>query len=138
MVQLSGARQTLNKLMVDQCVIAENQDHLASAVLDLETGKLEADTDASTLYKGKCRIVPGPYRAGSETPGGLEASSRIYVLSIPYTHPKPINVGAEGKLTKCVDKSLVGRQFVVRDILRSTFFVERQLSVEIMETSRDA
>ena len=140
---LSDARLAVEDLMDDSCRIVRYEDASVDT-LDVVTGSLSVPAgDPVTVYDesstgdggrvllGRCKASPmteSQPRLGSE--GAVEILPRPYRFSVPWDAPEPKIGDLITILSSRRDPTLVGTEFIVKDVMRSTFLVGRRMIVE--------
>lgn len=142
---LSFARQQVEALMDDTCVITRDHQGGRDDVLNQDTGELVTKpNDEAVVYDetsigdggrelgARCKVSPmsADSAARNVSEGGNPLRTRYYRGSIPWDAPMPAK-GDELRLTSSRrDPELVGQLFYVEDVLTSTFLVSRRLVLE--------
>lgn len=141
---LSFAREQVEALMDDTCVIFLDDEGTEDDVLDEVTGELQPPADdTANVYdettlgyedrplEGRCKVTP----QGNDNPryrneAGEILSTRWYNGSIPWDSPLPVE-GAILRVTSSRrDPELVDQEFRVREVVVSTFLVARRMVLE--------
>lgn len=141
---LQPARDALDRLMEDTCVIVRDQDGTGNLVLNEATGALEPTYDDEAVVYGpatrgdggrelggRCMLVPGGLQRREDSAGGQDLDVKVYTLTIPWDAPMPQYGDTVLILSSRRDPEMVGQQLRLRgnpDV--STFLVSRQLDVE--------
>ena len=114
--------------MSDRCTIRRDDQQEFDDVLDEATGTLTPpDNDSRYVYQGRCLVKPtGRGRGHLTDVGGEQVSERLHDLLIPLDarQIKPNDVVTIDASQR--DAQLVGREFVITDVIEATFAVARQ------------
>lgn len=126
---LDGAREAINRLLGDRCVIRFDADGRRDDVLNEDTGIMEPPAgDAPTIWAGPCKVRVDNSDVVDEVGKRLDFSR--YTVTLPWDAPV-IPIGAEVEIIDSArDRQLVGMRASVRGVERKTFLVSRRLQVE--------
>lgn len=119
--------------MDDTCDIVTDTG-VGDDVLNPDTGTLVTVGVPITIYSGRCKVSPaGQDRDRAVEEGGRNIGVREYRGSVPLSAPVPPR-GAVLTLTSSRrDPALVGKAFEVKDVVMSTFAVQRRLVLELRQ-----
>lgn len=125
---LIHASRTLARVAEREMVDTIRFVELGEPVLDEDTGEYE--TDETTVYEGKCQIVPAQRAADratviAETPTVL----KLYTCYVPRS-VTTVREGHVGEVLASSDPMLVGARLFVKDALFETHQPTRRLVTE--------
>lgn len=135
---LDPAREAVERLMDDTCTITAFDGREA---LDPDTGVVvrfpgEEIYGADTLGSddrelgGMCKIRPDNAIHQDDNRGGSPQRVGAYILTLPWDAPE-IPLGATATITSSRrDPQLVGREYTVTTVHRSTMLIQRRIRVE--------
>ena len=135
MVRLDGARRRVARLMEDTCSIRRPKA-IPFHEIDPVTGDILDPVEAGPIYAGRCLVLRAGYRADDRDRAGAEAAKNSNTLSIPWDAPD-LRPGDLVSIGTSQDPTLAGRRFVVRDVVRTSFLVWRQATIEQVEVAHD-
>lgn len=137
--KLDSAMRAVERLMVDACKITHDLLGPADDTLDPDTLEMHKPSpDAATLYEGACRVRVKDSGAGrGREEGGEYVRVRTGTVKLPLDSPD-IPPGAVVEITESThDEALVGRFFVVVDVVSTTLAIQRTLNVVQRTVSED-
>lgn len=120
--------------MDDRCTITADRAGVRDDELDEDTGRLIRNTDASTVYEGKCLVTPVTDQDGTpepdETTGAVDRGPR-YRLLLPVD-ANPVGRGMRLKVTASLrDPELLTAEFGIDAPGQvSTYAVARVIGLE--------
>lgn len=118
-IDLDGPRETINELvLVDRCNITRGEE--LAGTLDENTGALSAPAPTTVYADLPCSVSSsrtGDFMIDHE--GEQEILTSRFVGRYPWT-ADGLRVGDTMTVTVSEDNDLVGRQFVIKNIIRVT------------------
>lgn len=130
---LSVAVSAIEALMDDTCVITVDSG-VDDDVLNEASGELVEVGAPEPLYSGRCKVAPaGQDRDRQVIEGGRKIAVREYRGSIPLDAPVPPRGAILVITSSRRDPELVAKEFEVKDVIMSTFAVQRKLSLELRQ-----
>lgn len=131
---LTVAVDAIEALMDDTCTITLTSG-VGDDTLDIATGELVPVGTPTLIYDGRCKVAPaGQDRDRAVNEGGRDVGVREYKGSIPLTAPTPPRGSVLTITSSRRDPELVGKSFEVKDLLMSTFAVQRRMSLELRQS----
>lgn len=130
---LSVAVGAIEALMDDTCTITTDTG-VDDDVLNPATGVLAPVGAPAVIYDGKCKVAPaGQDRDRAIMEGGRSIGVREYRGSLPLDAITPPR-GAVLKITSSRrDPELVDKEFEIKDVIMSSFAVQRKLALELRQ-----
>src|SRR5688500_2162192 len=117
--------------MDDTCTITHDAQSTQDDTLNTTTGALAPpNPDTVVIYTGRCKVSPMGASTAVAAEGGQPIRPRAYRGSIPWDSPMP-SIGAILKVTSSRrDLELVDQEFIIMDVMQSTFLVSRRMVLE--------
>jgi len=141
---LSDGREAVEELMTDACRIWHDAGGTLDEALDPVTGRLvrppgndvvvydaSSQGSESRPLEGRCRMKMRSEADPTAHPlGERQIGQRLYELNIPWDAPVPAR-GDYAEITFSLrDPALVGPIWKVREVLRTSFLIQRTLVME--------
>ena len=146
---LTSARRSLEEFMVDTCVIKRDVEGVTDDGYDPDTLLIEPQLDGDTIYDtatlgadfrpldGKIMFSPRRANARTEEEGESEMAYRMYNSYIPWDAPD-LHLGDVVEITDSArDPKVIGRRYVISDVMYSTFLVGRGFVMELVRRASD-
>lgn len=122
--------------MDDECIVTEDENGLADAILDQETGEL-TQAPENSVYEGVCKVKsPRGLSNRPQEQGGQIYTQGEYELGLPITYleANPESEPREGMWVLITssrrDPGLVGKKFRMLKPVYGTFTVQRKVPLE--------
>lgn len=119
---ISRGRSLAERLMVDACSIARPTGESTGA-----GGVITPTTSA--VYTGKCRLQVRQETGAGQTVGEAFIIVQRLELQLPMTAPEVFEGDRVTMTASALDPQLVGKEYVVRDVVRKTHLTSRRVTV---------
>jgi hypothetical protein len=114
---LTSARDAVERLMDDTCLIRRNELGVHDGVLDPQTGRVLEPADATVVFTGRCKIK---HRGEGER-------QSMYEIGYPIGGLAPAE-GDEVTITSARrDPKLVGLRLRIYEVVRGTFAIQHKV-----------